>query len=397
VPNFLYLSSWTNTGSFYSPDGINVVKPYRYDKMPNTGIKWETVTQFDIGLEGSLFNSKLNFSVEYYDKKTSDMLYPITLPPSAAQHMGTIQTSTSYIANIGEISNKGFDFMVQYRGNIRDLKFDVALTASTNKNKVVKLSDELNPIIWKNGADWHFMSSSMYRTENGKPMGQMYGYQVAGIFQTQGEIDALNAAAGTGNFYQVQGTAPGDFKYVDTNLDNKITFDDAVVIGNPWPKLIYGANINLSWKNFELNTGWVGNYDVDIHNARKLVDHFMYASDNATTKIFDYWSPTNTGSKNPRILYTDPNQNFSNQSSYLIEDGSYLKLQTLYFGYNLPQSVLSKVNISGLKVFINCYNLLTITKFDGDPEIGGGYLERNSYSSGVPSTKSFMCGVSLTL
>ncbi len=397
VPSFLYLSSWTNTRSYYSPDGINVVKPYRYDKMPNTGIKWETVTQLDIGLEGGLFNNKLNFSVEYYDKKTTDMLYPITLPPSAAQHMGTTWTQTPYIANIGEINNKGYDFMVQYRGNVKDFKFDVALTASTNKNIVVKLSDELNPIIWKNGLDWHPMASSMYRTENGFPMGQMYGYQVAGIFQNQAEIDALNAAAGEGNFYQVEATAPGDFKYVDTNLDDMITFDDAVVIGNPWPKLIYGTNINLSWKDFELNMGWVGNFDVDIYNAQKFVDHNIFQSDNATTKILDSWSPANTDSENPRVVFGDPNQNFALQSSYFIEDGSYLKLKTLYLGYNLPQSVLSKLHISDMKIFVNCYNLFTITKFDGDPELGGGYLERNSYSSSrTPSTSSFMGGVSLT-
>ena len=399
VPNFLYLSSWTNTQSFYSPDGVNVVTPYRYDKLPNTSIKWEEVTQLDIGLEAGLFNNKLNFSAEYYDKNTTDMLYPITLPPSASQHMGTTWTQTPFIANIGEINNKGFDFMVQYQSKIKELNFDVALTASTNKNVVVKLSDELNPIIWRNGSSGYPMASSMYRTENGKPMGQMYGYQVAGIFQTQEEIDALNLAAGEGNFYQVEGTAPGDFKYVDLNNDNMITpEEDMDVIGNPWPKLIYGSNISLSWRNFELNMGWLGNYDTDIYNTQKINDHNIFQSDNATTKIFDYWSPSNTDSKNPRVVFGDPNQNFSTQSDYLIEDGSFLKLKTLYLGWGLPKPILDRLNLGELKFFVNFENLLIFSKFEGDPELGGGYLERNSFGPGrTPSTKSVMGGISLKL
>jgi len=404
VPAFLYQSSWTNTKMFYYPGyGDKVFTPFRYDKMPNSGIKWETVTQLDFGIDVGLLKNKINLSVEWYNKNTSDMLYPVSLPPSSAQHMGSTSTQTPYITNIGQINNKGFDFMIQYRNKIKDFNYDVAFTASTNVNKVVKLSDDLNPIIWKNGSDWHPMNTSMYRTENGMPMGQMYGYKVVGIFQSDAEIKTLNDAITTssnGSFknYQQPGTAAGDLKYLDKDGDGKITSNDMEVIGNPWPKLVYGTNINLSWKNFELSMGWLGNYGVDVYNAQKMSDYNIFQTDNATTKIFDTWSPTNKGSKNPRLIYGDPNQNFSNQSSYFIEDGSFLKLKTFHLGYSIPQSVLSKAKIKGLTVFVNCINLLTFSKLDFDPELGGGYLERNSVgTTRMPSTATVICGFSLTL
>jgi hypothetical protein len=231
-------------------------------------------------------------------------------------------------------------------------------------------------------------------------MGQMYGYVVEGIFQNQSEIDALNARApmdSEGNqFYQVAGTAPGDFKYKDINNDGMITDKDKDYIGNPWPKLLYGLNINLSYKGFDLNMGWVGNYKFDIYNASKAYERSFYGDWNTTYKVYEAWTPSNN-SNHPRLSFEDPNGNFKLHSSYYVEDGSFLKLRTLHFGYNLPSSLLAKVRVQGLKLYVNCNNLLTFSKFDGNPEIGGGYLERNSYSEErFPSTRSVIGGISLT-
>ena len=391
VPQFLYESAFVNDRLYYSYDDQNVVRGYWYKGIANPAIKWEDVAQWDLGVDASFLNNKLNITAEYYHKNTSDMLYSLSAPLSSGA------SSTTYYSNIGEISNKGFEFMVQYRDQISDFRYDVALTLSTNKNKVERLSDQVNPMIWQSYT-WRGLNAGTHLTQNGHPMGEMYGYVVEGIFQDQSEVDALNAKSPSG-LYQFAGTSAGDLKYKDLNGDGKIDAEnDKTVIGDPWPKLIYGLNINLSYKNFDLSMGWVGNAGVDIFNAAKTEERTFYGDCNSTYKIYEAWSPENKNATNPRVTKDDPNGNFKNISSYFVEDGSFLKLKSLHFGYNLPKTALSVLHIQGLKVFVNCNNVFTITKFQGDPELGGGYLQRNLYiGNRYPSSRSFMGGISLTL
>jgi len=401
IQQFLYESAFTNNFLYYSYDSDNTQRGFWYSHVANAAIKWEDVAQWNIGVDASFLNNRLNTTIEYYEKNTSDMLYSIGVPPSAGPSAEPFGTNSSYKANIGKISNKGFEWMVQWRDSYKDFSYDVAFTLSTNKNKVVKLSDHVNPIIW--AGNMSALNSSIYRTENGQPMGQMYGYVVEGIFQEQSEIDALNANS-PDRLYQEAGTAPGDFRYKDLNGDGKVTNEDKTYIGNPWPDLIYGFNISLSWKGFDLTMGWLGNSGVDVFNTAKLYERSFYGDYNSTYKVYDAWSPTNKNNTHPRITKDDPNSNFKNVSSYFVENGSFLKLKNLHFGYNLPKTFLSKFNVEGLKLFINCDNLLIFTKFQGDPELGagnldgGGYLERNNYThQRSPATRSIMGGLSLTL
>lgn len=395
IPQFLYEPSFTNNYLYYSYDGQNTQRGFWYSNVANATIKWEDVPQWNIGVDASFLDNRLNTTIEYYDKKTSDMLYSVGVPPSAGPSSEPFSETSSYRANIGKISNRGFEWMVQWRDSYKDFRYDVAFTLSTNKNKVVKLSDQVNPIIWA-GSD-AALNSSIYRTENGQPMGQMYGYVVDGIIQDQAEIDALNAQSPDG-LYQQAGTAPGDLKYKDLNGDGKVTNEDKTYIGNPWPDLMYGLNINLSWKGFDLSMGWLGNAGVDVFNSAKLYERSFYGDYNTTYKVYEAWSPTNRATSHPRVTKEDPNGNFKNVSSYFVEDGSFFKLKNLHFGYNLPKSILSHLKIEGLKFYINCDNLFIITKFQGDPELGGGYLERNMYSvKRAPSTRTIMGGLSLTL
>lgn len=396
VPQFLYEPSYTSNYLYYSYDSKKTDRGFWYSNIPNAAIKWEDVTQWNIGIDASLFNNRLNTTIEYYDKKTSDMLYSIGAPPSSGAYSSDIfAKAPSYTANIGEISNKGFEWMIQWRDSYNDFKYDVAFTLSTNKNRVIKLSDQINPIIWKGTST--AINSSIYRTENGFPMGQMYGYVVDGIIQNKAEIDALNAKAPNG-LYQEEGTTAGDLKYRDTNGDSKISEADKTFIGNPWPKMIFGLNLNFSYKGFDLSMGWTANTGVDIFNSAKVYERSFYGDFNTTYKVFEAWSSSNMGSMHPRVVNTDPNNNFKNVSSYFVEDGSFLKLKSLHFGYNLPKTFLSKFSIQGLKFYVNCDNLFIISKFQGDPEIGGGYLQRNHYTEKrFPETRSVMGGLSLTI
>ena len=395
VQQFTYEAPFTSNYLYYSYDNNTVSRGFWYHRIPNKAIKWEDVMQWNVGLDATFLNNRLSTTIEYYQKKTTDMLYTVGAPPSSGAYASDIfALNPSYTANIGEIKNKGAEFMIQWRDSYKDFKYDVAFTMSTNKNKVIKLSDQINPVIW-NGTSTA-LNSSIYRTENNHPMGQMYGYIVDGIIQSQAEIDALNAQAPDG-IYQYEGTSAGDFKYRDITGDGKITEDDKTFIGNPWPKFIYGLNINMSWKGFDLTMGWTANTDVDIFNSSKIYERSFYGDFNTTYKVFDAWSPSNTATVHPRVTTSDPNNNFRNVSSYFVEDGSFLKLKTLHFGYNIPKSFLSRFKIQGAKIYINCDNLLIISKFQGDPEIGGGYLQRNHYiETRFPETRSIMGGLSLT-
>lgn len=389
VPQFLYETAFINGGLYYSYDDKTVGRGFWYKGIANPDIKWEDVAQWDLGIDAGFFDNRLNITAEYYQKKTSGMLYDISSP------LSTGVSNTGYTANIGEISNKGFELMVQYRNHVNDFHYDVAVTMSTNKNLVERLSDKINPLIWRGWG--RGLNASPYLTQNGHPMGEMWGYIVDGIFQDQAEIDALNAKSPTG-IYQSAGTAPGDLKYRDLDGDGRIDSNlDKTVIGTPWPKLIYGLNINLSWKNFVLSMGWVGNTRNDVFNAAKTAERSFYGDNNSTYKIYEAWSTDNRDATNPRVTKDDPNGNFKNISSYFVDNGSFLKLKTLHFGYNLPQSFLQKFNVQAMKLFVNCNNILILSKFQGDPELGGGYLERNFYSDGrYPTTKSVMGGISLT-
>lgn len=395
IPQFLYEPAYTSNYLYYAYNNLVTSRGFWFSNIPNAAIKWEDVMQWNVGLDAGFLQNRLQTTVEYYHKNTTDMLYTISAPPSSGAYSSDIfALSPSYVANIGEISNKGFELMVQWKDAIQDFKYDIAFTLSTNDNKVIKLSDQVNPLIWTGNST--AINSSIYRTENGFPMGQMYGYIVDGIFQHQAAVDQLNAASPDG-VYQTTGTAPGDFKYRDLDGDNKITVDDRAYIGNPWPKAIYGMNINLRWKGFDLSMAWLAHTGMDIFNSAKAYERNFFGDFNTTYKVYDAWTPENTQTEHPRVTQTDPNNNFRNVSSYFVEDGSFLKLNNLHFGYNIPKNVLSPLGVQGLKVYVNCDNIMTITRFQGDPEIGGGYLSRNHYSEKrYPNTRSVIAGLNLT-
>lgn len=388
IAKFMYESSFVNDNLYYSWDDQSVTRGFWYKYMANRGIQCEKVAQGDVGLDIGLFNNRLNASVEYYNKRTTDMLYKIPV----AYSVGV--PDLNFSANLGEISNKGWDLMLQWRDNVRDFHYDVSLTLSQNKNKVEKLSNELNEQLWFNTG----YADGNYLTENGSPMGQMYGYVVEKIFQDQSEIDALNAKA-EGGYYQTAGTAPGDFMYKDLDGDGRITNEDRKIIGNPWPELIYGLNMNFSWKGFNLSMAWSGTSEFSINNQARTMYNTFNGDQNTSYDVFKAWTPDNRDAVNPRVTLDDPNGNFRKFSTYFVDDVRYFKLKKLHFGYSLPKTLLSKVGLSGAEVFFNGSNLLTITNFKGDdPEMGGYQLTRNNYSPiREPVTRNVTFGISLNL
>jgi TonB-linked SusC/RagA family outer membrane protein len=376
-------------------------------KLANPNVHWETVTETNIGLDGEALNGALYFTAEWYNKNTNGMLYPLPLAPSAG-------FTQPYIANVGIVNNKGFDFSVGYRNKAGKLSYDVMVNAGFNKNNVVSLSGTATGALndgynfYNNGDQAYNIMSNQTITETkaGLPFGSFYGYKVIGIFQTDAQ------AAGQ----KVNGNVAhaGDLQFQDLDGNGIINQNDKQVIGNPNPKLVYGINIHLHYQGFDLAMLFNGVQGVQLFNGVKAYEQSLFSDGNSTTKVFgDSFVGSNGLTSQPRLGYAqnggftlDPNSNYSSVNSYFVENGSYLKLKNLQLGYTFSGSVLQRLSIKSARIFVMTNNVFTITKYKGlDPELGSAYTP-SGYGSvttqgidavtNYPQTKIYSAGLDLT-
>jgi TonB-linked SusC/RagA family outer membrane protein len=373
---------------FYGAAPINV--------YPNSGIKWETTIQTNVGVDVALFENRVLATVDYFIKNTDDMLVKIPIPATAGYH----SNADPYL-NIGKVQNKGFEFSLSYRKKEGSFTYDINANAATIRNKVLSLGG--SEALWNSGL--------RTKTEEGYSIGSFFGYVADGIFQNEEEISS--------HAFQTPGddpsasTAPGDIRFKDLNGNGKIDNDDSdkTHIGKSIPSLVYGLNVNLYYKGFDLTMLIQGVYDVDIYNnaAREtnLASNIPgeYVKDpNKWVSVLDYWSPDNTDASVPRAIVTDPNNN-SRISSWWLEDGSYLRFKTVQLGYTLPMSLTGRVNISSFRIYLAAQNLFTFTRYSGlDPEVGTAAHTTNvgapTLNVGVddgiyPQARTFSVGVTV--
>jgi TonB-linked SusC/RagA family outer membrane protein len=377
-------------------------------KLANPDVHWETVTETNIGLDGEALNGRLYFTAEWYNKNTNGMLYPLPLPTSS----GFIQP---YYANVGVVNNRGFDFSAGYRDKVGKLGYDVSVNAGFNKNNVVSLSGTATGVIY-DGYNWYNNGNTGYNqmanqtiTESkaGLPFGTFYGYKVIGIFQTNAQ------AAGqvvNGNVAQA-----GDLEFQNLHPGSPITSADDQPIGNPNPKLVYGINIHLNYEGFDLGLLFNGVQGVQLFDGTEAYEESLFSDGNTTTKVFnDSFLGSNGLTSQPRLLGTtsngstglDPNSNYSSVNSYFVQNGSYLKLKNLQFGYTFSGSILQCLSVKKLRVFVMANNVFTITKYKGlDPELGSAYTTSgygSATTNGIdtptnyPQTKIYSAGLDLT-
>ena len=256
---------------------------YNLQSLGNPDLKWETTTSTNIGIDGILFDRKLNFSFEYFMSETKDMLL------QTAGDITLIGHVTSPYDNFGTMENKGFDFSMGYNGAIGDdLKFSVSGNISAYKNEVTTLTDNPDYFLEGNAARETFPS----RTQAGQPLASFHGFKIDGIIQNQTELDA------TGTY---PGKAIGTFKYRDINNDGVIDDDDRTFIGSPHPEFTYGLNLGLDYKNFDLSILFQGSQGNDIYNFTKFFTDYNSFPGAKSTRYLNSWSPTNTGSSLPTI------------------------------------------------------------------------------------------------
>ena len=331
--------------------GSTLASGFKRNQIGNDNIKWETTTQTDLGFDFAFFRNTLYGNFDWYFKKTKDIL--VNMPGIAVMGEGSSQW-----INAGEMENRGFEFNIGYRNQTHfGLKYDVTANISSYRNKITALPTTV-------AANGTFGGNGV-KSVIGHPMGAQVGYVADGIFKSQEEID---------NHATQEGAGLGRIRWKDLTGDDKITEADQTWIYNPVPDFTYGFSIYLEYKNFDFTAFFQGVQGVDIiSDLKKETDIWAGLNIgflNKGKRLLDAWSATNPDSNVPALSLSD-NNNEKRVSSYWVENGSYLKLRTIQFGYNFPQTIASKLAMQRLRMYVSAQNLFTIksSSFTGvDPE-----------------------------
>ncbi|MDG2425993.1 MAG: TonB-dependent receptor [Flavobacteriales bacterium] len=342
--------------------------------VANSDLKWETGEQINLGVDADFVDGRWNVIFDLYEKNTIDMLAYVPNPATAGLEPGP--------SNVASARNRGAELALGYQGGEGDFTYSFNGNISVYRNEVTDLGapvDSMNQPIFTGRV---FGSGDFVAITNiGLPIASFYGFETAGIFQTNAEAASSaqpNAVA-------------GDVIFTDQNGDGVIDADDKVVIGNPHPNFTYGFTASAKWKNFDATLFVQGSQGNDIYLG-------MFRYDLNTTNLpissLDRWTGEGTSSEEPRITHGD--LNFNNRvSDRFIEDGSYLRIKSLQVGYSFPSTVLERTGIGKFRVYASASNLFTFTDYSGlDPEIGTrGTLEIGIDRGFYPSPRIFNLGI----
>ncbi|MEP5372440.1 SusC/RagA family TonB-linked outer membrane protein [Ekhidna sp.] len=410
IPSFgftsFYVSDAGVLNSNYSFDGSNSTLGLVPRGSANPDLQWEEQTQFNVGIEGAVLDNSLYFTIDYFNKESEGLLFNATVPSQSG--------FTSQAQNGATAVNKGFEFLVGHRKNVGDFSWDINANLTTISNEITQINSQSGLAVFPNeflddfftGGFWFDVTQSRL----GGEVGTFYGFVADGIFQNQGEIDALNADAPSGN-YQDSDTAPGDRRFRDLNGDGEITGDDRTTIGSPIPDFYGSVNLNFSYKGFDLGLNFYGTYGNEILNLvkRELESASGYGNNasfsNVSTEYFENrWNGEGSTNSFARALIDDNAVQNNRASSYFVEDGSYLRLRNVTLGYNLPSSLVGKVGLGSVRFYASLQNLFTITNYSGtDPEIGqntdingnNSVTTRGIDAGAYPLSKSYTFGLNL--
>ena len=358
--------------------GSNVKGSYAV-RLSNSGVKWETSEQTNIGIDARFLNSRLNMNADFYIKTTKDWLVEAPILATAG--------AQPPIINGGDVKNKGVELALNWNDHVGKLNYSIGLNGAYNNNKVGKIPTE-DGIIHGNINMLYANSEEFYRAQNGHAIGYFWGYKTAGIFQNQAEIDAWKAA---GNGILQDNVKPGDVKFVDIEKDGVIDIKDKVDLGCGLPDLTYGFNISLDYKGFDFSVfanGSAGNKIVQSYGSQATKQA------NYTTAILNRWTGEGTSNRIPRV--TDANVNWQFSDLYL-QDGDYLRISNITLGYDFSKLIKWKY-LSQCRLYASVQNAFTFTKYDGmDPEIGYG---TSDWVSGVdlgyyPRPRTYLFGVNI--
>ena len=383
----IYLGAYKSLGQYMN---MPAVVP---DRMQLDNLKWETTREADFGIDLRLWD-RLNFTFDYYDKQTSDMLLKDTKLP-----VSTGYSSVKYI-NSGKMSNKGVEMRMDYEiFRNKDWTISVNANISRNVNKVKEL-----PSTWV--MDNYSFGNGNYalRIVENAPVGSFYGYRYLGVYQNTDETYARDAEGNIMTDWQQKaitmknGTEqvyPGDAKYEDINHDGVINENDIVYLGNANPKFFGGGGFQVRWKQLTLTTFFYGRYGQKVINGARISLENMRGVANQSTAVLHRWRNEGDQTDIPRALY-GMGYNYLGSDRF-VEDASFLRLKTLSLSYNVPKEWLKKVGITRLNIFATAYDLFTWTGYKGqDPEVkmpSATSIVRDNATT--PVSKRFAFGVNL--
>lgn len=393
IGDYRYQATLQSNFNYHFGDNV-LVSGTTAGSLANAALGWETNTMTNIGLDMGFLNDRLSFTAEYYINDLQDMLLNIPI----AKSLGFTNSFVS--ANAGSVRTSGFEFDLGYRDSEGEFQWSVDFNIGTSTNEVTSLGDGL-PIQSAN-----FEGDNLTRTEVGHPIGSFYGWIVDGLFQSADEIAAGpsqdNAAPGDIRFKDLAG--PLDAEGNPTGPDGIIDANDKTYIGNPFPKLTYGASANFSFKGFDLNLFFTGVSGNDIYNTNIYDLEGMTRVFNSGTAVLNRWTGPGTSNTVPRAISGDPNRN-TRASTRFVENGSFTRLRNLTLGYSIPSLALSSFAngaIKRVRIYISTQNLFTITDYSGyDPEIGnyrggGGTLQFGIDHGNYPQPRSFIGGLQIS-
>ena len=405
MTDFKLRASWGKTGFYGNTDPFNqytlygggpgdafydirgtsnsIQQGFRTVRLGNPRTGWQQDIVSNIGFESIFWNGKLSLTVDWYNKRSTGLLFPVSLP-------ALLGDAIPPNVNVGNVKNTGIDILLGSRGNFAKYwSWDMMITFSHYANRIVKLNGL--PYI----DEFPTLYGNYVRNEVGHPMSSFFGYKIIGLFRDSADVSKSpkqNAAS------------PGRFKYLDANEDGHIDDQDRVHFGNPNPDFTLGFNVGLNYRSFDFSTFFYGSFGNDVlNNWTYTLDIFpsnLFLTPKSKTALYNSWTPDRQDAKAPII---ENDQNFSNGgviNSYRMEKGSYLRNKTMILGYRFPVTWLQKLRIENLRAYVQVVNLFTITNYTGfDPELSGkstafGIDHNGNYPN---NQKQFLVGFNLGL
>jgi TonB-linked SusC/RagA family outer membrane protein len=370
IPTSLFYSIATPNRPYYYGSNLNL--GITFDEITDKNIGWEVTEEFDFGVDFTLLQKRLEGTIDYYNKKTKDALVYVTFAGTLGDQSGTVLT------NLGDFRNTGVEVSLDWSDDIgKDWSYTIGGNIAFNKNEIVGLNGG-NALPDGNIGGQGFVT----RSDNGQPIGSFYIRKAIGIIQNEQELANAGYA----------GAKIGDLMYEDRDKNHVIDDNDRMFLGSYIPKITYGFNGSLDYKNFDFSFNMYGTQGSKIYNGKKATRGTDARDNLEADEARNRWTPNNPGNSIPRA-----HTNQIPASSYFLESGDFLRLNNITLGYTLPSKSLSKYKVTSLRVYLSAQNLFTITPYSGfTPEITSSSLtnagiELNAY----PSTRTYAFGVNL--
>ncbi len=369
-----------NNNYYFGPEGSSPTYGSKASGLANPDLKWEESTQTDVGLDLGFFDNSLQFTIDWYKKRTTGMLMTMMIP--------TYVGETKPIGNVGTMDNTGVEMDLRWTHNFGDWEVNLGGNLSYVKNVLVNLG---NSDGWRTEIS-NSTAGDIVRSMNGEVFPFFYGYKTDGIIQNQAEADEYNALYGLTASQTSWYAQPGDVRFVDTNGDGTINADDRTKIGKGLPDWTYGFNVGLGWKGFQLTAYFQGVWGNQIYDASLRGDT---PAKNLPSWMLNRWTGEGTSNTIP-IYKLGDSRNWVSSDLY-IHDGAYLRCSNLTLSYTIPSNIIKKIGLDNFRVYVMGENLFTATKYRGfTPEVGDGTSIGIDYGN-YPEARTFTIGFNLSI